>query len=188
MQRQALLAVDLVNLAGAGHSGGRAYPGAADDRLVDQFAAELSTETGHQVRRLKDAAVRLAELAAAFRPAFTASDTSQAAAVLNQLLRQYDARPYLTYDADMPWHLHFHADTNTITDALGGEFAVALALIIDTYSGKRLGVCQAHVCDRVYVDLTRNGSRRYCSEACSARAKTAAFRDRDRSNAQKPRH
>ncbi|WTD39936.1 CGNR zinc finger domain-containing protein (plasmid) [Streptomyces sp. NBC_01643] len=42
----------------------------------------------------------------------------------------------------------------------------------------RFGACQAHACNRVYIDLTRNGSRRFCSSACTARAKTAAYRAR----------
>ena len=42
----------------------------------------------------------------------------------------------------------------------------------------RFGRCQAHHCDAVYLDTTRNGSRRYCSSACTARAKTAAYRGR----------
>jgi predicted RNA-binding Zn ribbon-like protein len=40
----------------------------------------------------------------------------------------------------------------------------------------RLGVCSAERCDRVYVDTSRNGSRRFCSTACQNRVKAAAFR------------
>ncbi|MED7929226.1 CGNR zinc finger domain-containing protein [Nonomuraea sp. LP-02] len=61
---------------------------------------------------------------------------------------------------------------------LGGEFATALALIVDGYGPDRFGQGEAHRCDAVYIDLTRNGSRRYCSSACTARAKTAAYRSR----------
>jgi len=42
----------------------------------------------------------------------------------------------------------------------------------------RLGVCTAPRCDRVYVDTSRNGTRRYCSTSCQNRVKTAAFRAR----------
>jgi predicted RNA-binding Zn ribbon-like protein len=45
----------------------------------------------------------------------------------------------------------------------------------------RLGVCTAPHCDRVYVDVSRNGTRRFCSTACQGRVKTAAFRARTRS-------
>ncbi|MFC6935784.1 CGNR zinc finger domain-containing protein [Actinomadura yumaensis] len=36
-------------------------------------------------------------------------------------------------------------------------------------------------CDRVYVDTSRNGTRRFCSTACQNRVKTAAFRARAQS-------
>jgi len=42
----------------------------------------------------------------------------------------------------------------------------------------RLGVCTAPRCDRVFVDTSRNGTRRYCSTSCQNRVKTAAFRAR----------
>jgi predicted RNA-binding Zn ribbon-like protein len=40
----------------------------------------------------------------------------------------------------------------------------------------RLGVCAAPDRDRVFVDLTRNGSRRFCSTACQNRVKAARYR------------
>ncbi|MER5317789.1 CGNR zinc finger domain-containing protein [Streptosporangium roseum] len=58
-------------------------------------------------------------------------------------------------------------------EALGGEFATAPALIVDGYGPDRFGRCEA-----VYIDLTRNASRRYCSAACTARAEAAAYRSR----------
>lgn len=61
---------------------------------------------------------------------------------------------------------------------LGGEYATVLALIIDGYGEDRFGVCEAQKCDAVYIDTTRNGWRRYCSAACTARAKVAAYRER----------
>ncbi|WP_442935091.1 CGNR zinc finger domain-containing protein [Micromonospora sp. CPCC 206061] len=44
----------------------------------------------------------------------------------------------------------------------------------------RLGQCQAHGCEAVYVDTTRNASRRYCNASCTARAKVATYRSRRR--------
>ena len=59
-----------------------------------------------------------------------------------------------------------------------GPQAVPLACAVvlggDLYD--RLGVCTAPRCDRVYVDTSRNGTRRYCSTSCQNRVKTAAFR------------
>jgi predicted RNA-binding Zn ribbon-like protein len=35
-------------------------------------------------------------------------------------------------------------------------------------------------CDRVFVDVSRNGTKRFCSTACQNRPKAAAFRARQR--------
>ncbi|MEV4898074.1 CGNR zinc finger domain-containing protein, partial [Nonomuraea sp. NPDC055795] len=96
------------------------------------------------------------------------------------LISRYGARPYLVDDVGQPFHLHFHGSGDTPVEALGGEFATALALIVDGYGPDRFGQCAAHQCEAAYIDLTRNGSRRYCGAACTARAKTAAYRSRRR--------
>jgi predicted RNA-binding Zn ribbon-like protein len=56
--------------------------------------------------------------------------------------------------------------------------ATALAIALASEVSARLGVCAAPHCDRVYVDTSRNGSRRFCSAACQSRVKAAAFRAR----------
>ncbi|MGW2492372.1 CGNR zinc finger domain-containing protein [Streptomyces sp. NPDC001606] len=48
-------------------------------------------------------------------------------------------------------------------DALGGELSTGLALVIDWFNEGRFSLCQALACDRFYIDLTRNGSRRFCA-------------------------
>jgi predicted RNA-binding Zn ribbon-like protein len=42
----------------------------------------------------------------------------------------------------------------------------------------RLGVCAAPRCELVFVDISRNGSRRFCGTACQNRVKAAAYRAR----------
>ena len=56
--------------------------------------------------------------------------------------------------------------------------ATGLAVVLGGDLYDRLGVCTAPRCDRVYVDTSRNGTRRYCSTSCQNRVKTAAFRAR----------
>jgi predicted RNA-binding Zn ribbon-like protein len=56
--------------------------------------------------------------------------------------------------------------------------AEAIARLVDAGEHARLGTCTADACDRVFVDASRNGSRRFCSTACQNRVKTAAFRRR----------
>jgi predicted RNA-binding Zn ribbon-like protein len=42
----------------------------------------------------------------------------------------------------------------------------------------RLRVCAADDCDGVLVDLSRNGSKRFCSVRCGNRMNMVAFRER----------
>jgi len=78
-----------------------------------------------------------------------------------------------------PWHLHFHsADETSMVKGWQAGCATGLAIVLGGELYDRLGVCTAPHCDRVYVDTTRNGSRRFCSTACQNRVKAAAFRER----------
>ena len=76
-----------------------------------------------------------------------------------------------------PWHLHFTSAAGT---EWGAGCATGLAVVVDSQATGRLGVCRAEGCDRVYVDVSRNASRRFCSESCLNRTKVAAFRARAR--------
>ena len=50
--------------------------------------------------------------------------------------------------------------------------------MIGSGQSDRLGTCMAARCDRVFVDLSKNTSRRFCSTSCQNRTKAAAFRQR----------
>jgi predicted RNA-binding Zn ribbon-like protein len=56
--------------------------------------------------------------------------------------------------------------------------AEAMARLIASGHAHRLGTCEDAECNRVFVDVSRNGSRRFCSTTCQNRIKTAAFRRR----------
>ncbi|WP_101789562.1 CGNR zinc finger domain-containing protein [Nonomuraea indica] len=176
--RQAPLIAELVNLATAHWRGGASVRPLAGEDLTTTFAAQLGERTGAALRAVPDAGRHLAELATELRQALLAERPADQAARINAMIGRYGAQPYLVEDVGQPFHLHFHGSGGTQVEALGGEFATALALIVDGYGPDRFGVCEAHQCEAVYIDLTRNASRRYCSAACTARAKTAAYRSR----------
>ena len=46
---------------------------------------------------------------------------------------------------------------------------------------RRIGICSAEGCANVYVDTSRNASRRYCSNTCASRSTVAAYRARQKS-------
>ncbi|MDT7776300.1 MAG: hypothetical protein QOC67_5224, partial [Pseudonocardiales bacterium] len=79
-----------------------------------------------------------------------------------------------------PWHLHFHAADSGWARGWAAAMATALAVVLGNPMFDRLGVCSAQECDRVFVDVSRDGTKRFCSTACQNRVKAAAFRARQR--------
>jgi predicted RNA-binding Zn ribbon-like protein len=53
--------------------------------------------------------------------------------------------------------------------------ASALAALIAEEGFDRLGVCSAGDCFDVFVDTSRNRSRRYCNQICSTKMNVAAY-------------
>jgi predicted RNA-binding Zn ribbon-like protein len=128
-------------------------------------------------------ATTLAAYAVQMRRVFEATDADdlvEAARVLNKLLVRTGARPQLDPLGAGGYHVHFHGSTDGLDIGWGAGCATGLALAIGTDLAGRLGICAADRCDRVYVDTSKNGTRRFCSTTCQNRTKTAAFRQRRR--------
>lgn len=100
-----------------------------------------------------------------------------AAALLNQLLARHPATPHLAKE-DGIWRMHHHPEKAEVLPMWTSICAEALARMIGDQRAERLGICSAINCDRVFVDTSKNGSRRFCTVACQNRTKTAAFRQR----------
>jgi predicted RNA-binding Zn ribbon-like protein len=173
------VAVELVNLLTPGEERGRRYlPPEADERTA-AVAAVLRAGGGREASW--EEAAELCFVAAELRGVFEAVSTDavdDAARQVNALLIRTGARPELERHDGEPWHLHFHAADNTLPDGWAAGCATGLAVVLGGDLYNRLGVCTAPRCDRVYVDTSRNGTRRYCSTSCQNRVKTAAFRAR----------
>jgi CGNR zinc finger len=104
-------------------------------------------------------------------------NVDRAATRLNDLLARHPAHPHLAKENGR-WRLHHHPVDADLVSMWTSICAEALARLIGAGHGDRLGVCAAHGCSRVFVDLSKNGSRRFCSTACQNRVKAAAFRRR----------
>jgi len=170
------VAVDLVNALTDGARRGCPYVVPAGE---ERRAAVREALRGREVTDTE--ADELAEVAAELRTVFTsvaAGDVDAAAERVNRMLRDYAARPRLARHDGEPWHLHFHGEDGTLAQDWAASCATGLAVVIGGGQHNRLGVCTAPVCDRVYVDVSRNGTRRFCSTACQNRVKAAAFRAR----------
>jgi predicted RNA-binding Zn ribbon-like protein len=152
-------------------------PGAtpeADLRRLFAFdpdsAADL--EEGHT-----PALTRLAGELHTIFAALDRADLDTAAGGINVLLERSPAHPHLAKQ-DGAWTLHHHpADTELVTSwtAICGE---ALARLVGAGYGERAHLCEATDCRRVYIDTTKNGTRRFCSATCQNRVKAAALRRR----------
>lgn len=171
--------VALVNVLTPGWAHGREVTGdagPAEVHAVLQLAAraEPAPPDGDQI-------VELTAYVAGLREVFElldARDLDAACARVNDLLTWTAARPVLTRHDDGPWHLHFHPADAPMARGWVAGMATALAVALGNPAQDRLGVCSAPACDRVYLDTSRNGTRRFCSTACQNRVKTAALRER----------
>jgi predicted RNA-binding Zn ribbon-like protein len=126
-------------------------------------------------------AEHLAHAARVMRVVFEAMENSRvddAAEAVNRLLRETGARPQLDRAPGEPWAVHFHGAGDSYAVTWTAGCATALALAVGSELAGRLGVCRAPHCDRVYVDMSKNSVRQFCSASCQSRVKAAAFRAR----------
>ena len=99
---------------------------------------------------------------------------------LNALLALASPKPYAT-DHDGELHLHYAAPEAGALEQLTTTVAMGLSQVVVQHGWQRLGVCAAEGCGNVYLDTSRNASRRYCSNTCSSRSTVAAYRARKKS-------
>ena len=114
---------------------------------------------------------------------FAATDADEAARILNQLLDAVTAHPYITTHDGRGLHLHYAPPEASALHRVQASTAMGMANLVCDYGISRAGVCRAVGCECVYVDVSRNAQRRFCSEACANRTNVAAFRARARNAA-----
>lgn len=120
---------------------------------------------------------QIRELRSRLREVIGASDETVAANGVNQLLETYGATPRVSTHSGVP-HLHFEPLDSTMTSWLGAVTAMGLASVLVEHGLERFGMCDSETCNDVYVDTSRNRSRRHCSNTCSTREAVAAYRKR----------
>jgi len=95
------------------------------------------------------------------------------------MVAEAGALPQLTDHDGFGWHLHFTAPSARVASRLGADAGMALAEVLREDGAARLRACEAPACEAVYVDLSRNRSRRYCDTGnCGNRQHVAAYRAR----------
>ncbi|NYF11198.1 putative RNA-binding Zn ribbon-like protein [Leifsonia sp. AK011] len=105
-------------------------------------------------------------------------DRDDAARQINLMLAEAKAMPYLTRHDHFDWHLHATSNDAPLAERIRVEAALALADMIRSDETGRMRVCEADDCTGLLLDLSRNGSKRFCSVRCGNRMNQLAFRER----------
>jgi len=174
MECSLALAVDLVNTRDP-------VDGSEDLSDVDALATFLREHEMSDVKRPTSRDLQeVRSLRTSLREVFEADDEQKAVAILNELLASADARPVLT-NHDGPWHLHYTPSGTPLGPRLAAEAAMTLSVVIAGEGFDRLRTCDGDRCVDVFIDESRNHSRRYCSPSvCGNRASVAAYRARQK--------
>jgi predicted RNA-binding Zn ribbon-like protein len=120
-------------------------------------------------------AAKIRGTAQLIREVAVATSQPQVIERLNELLALARPGPYAT-DHDGELHLHYARPDSPALEQLTTTVAMGLSQVVVQHGWQRLGVCSAEGCDNVYIDTSRNASRRYCSNTC--RSTVAAYRAR----------
>lgn len=137
-------------------------------RFLDRHGrgAEVATRDLQRVRAVR----------ASLRAAFEADADEAAVAMLNGVLQDSRARPQLQR-VDGRWEV---AWVGPPVDALAATAAMSLLEAIRDDGRDRFGICAGAPCCCVFVDRSKNRSRRFCSDLCADRVAQAAHRARRR--------
>ncbi|MFT4123513.1 MAG: CGNR zinc finger domain-containing protein [Microbacteriaceae bacterium] len=109
-----------------------------------------------------------------------------AALEVNGMLADARALPFLTRHDGYDWHLHATAPEAPLAERIRVEVALALLDVIRCDEWWRLRLCAAPDCEGLVADLSRNGSRRFCSVRCGNRVNQLAHRGRAAQNTVAP--
>ncbi|GAA4516841.1 CGNR zinc finger domain-containing protein [Brevibacterium yomogidense] len=108
-----------------------------------------------------------------------ASLTAKAAQLANELFRETHTLPQLQKHDQWDWHLHAVPNESGIAVRAAADIAIALADVVIDDEVSRFGTCAAEACDALFVDLSRNRSKRFCDRGnCANRTHVAAYRAR----------
>jgi predicted RNA-binding Zn ribbon-like protein len=165
------LAVDLVNDA---------------SERAPAHMREAPRVEGRMVRRLADFEClgpfdelgNLLEVSAKARRAWTARG-SALAQELNSMFSAISQPPQLVAHGGYGWHLHA-GRVGTASEFVMSQIALALLDVARLGESERLRCCAAPDCRGIVLDLSRNRSKRFCSQRCGNRVNMVAFRTRNR--------
>jgi CGNR zinc finger/Putative stress-induced transcription regulator len=163
------LAIDLANAGLDAPDGVRDFLHAHDEWFSPGTSLDLSDRDAHALGRT----------ARLVRAVAVAGSQPEVIERLNELLGLARPRPYAT-DHDGELHLHYARAESSVLEQVTTTVAMGLSQVVVEHGWQRIGVCSAEGCGNVYVDTSRNASRRYCSNTCASRSTVAAYRARQK--------
>lgn len=97
--------------------------------------------------------------------------------LVNAMLRDGRALPQLVIHDGYDWHVHATDADAPLATRILVESAMAFVDVIRADEYDRVRVCAADDCAAVYIDYSRNGSKRYCDTGnCGNRMNVNAYR------------
>jgi predicted RNA-binding Zn ribbon-like protein len=150
-----------------------------------QAMADRYAFTG--VRGKPDDLIRIRAYRARLDSIVTACEAGREQAAIDQinaLLSEAGASPQVVAHNGRGPHLHVSRPTSPLADRMAAHFAMGLAWLVVAGEAGRVRSCESPSCRDVFVDFSRNRSRRYCdSRTCGNRLHVAAYRARKRAPA-----
>jgi predicted RNA-binding Zn ribbon-like protein len=173
-QLEALTAcVELVNTGRSGAADELTLPGV--ESFGRRYAFHGRAAAAADVPRLREHRARLDAIAAACE----AGDHPAAIEMLNELLAGTGAIPRIVAHDGRGPHIHVSRPAAPMADRIAAHIAMGLAGLVVAGQSDRLRSCASPTCRDIFLDLSRNSSRRYCdSRTCGNRLHVAAYRAR----------
>jgi predicted RNA-binding Zn ribbon-like protein len=112
------------------------------------------------------------------RGAFAARSEAEAVRQLNGILSRSTAKPQLEQGED-GWRIRWVGRT---ADTVASATAMSLLEAIRDDGWERFGICAGAPCCCVFVDRSKNRSRRFCSNLCADRVAQSLHRQRRKSS------
>lgn len=148
----------------------------ADTAILGRFLRWVHDAPGPITVNDRDL-IEFREARGELRSVFDAPDEASAVGTLNSILAARPVTVRLDHEGGSATLRHEPVQSNPI-EALLTESAIALLGAILDGGWERFGTCAGSPCTCVYVDRTRNRSRRFCSDLCNDRVSQGAYRRR----------
>ena len=151
------------------------------EALAD-FAADHGFDTANVTTTDLD---RLRSARPSLRSAMLSHNEEEAVTALNDLLATAQPRPRLVTSLDGEWIFTYADPTAGLADQILAEATVEVLNEIRNDRQRWFSTCASSTCKDVFVDISRNHSRRYCTpDVCGNREAQRAHRSRqaNRSN------